>query len=334
MGSGSEKGRVLLVDDSQTIRAVIGQHLRTFGYDAEFAASGGEALEFMQTQVVDAVLLDVNLPDIDGLAVCRRIKADPRTYSVPVIVLTSMSDTESELAAIDAGADDFISKPPQPRVLDARLHMHIKRAVRERCSNPLTGLPGNVIIEQELQQRFTSELPLCLAYIDLDDFKAYNDRYGYQRGDAVILLSASVIANALRAEGAPTDFIGHVGGDDFVVLTTPGCIDDIAERVKRAFDEAIPAYYDEETREQGWFDSVDRRGNAYRVPLMSVSIASVSRDGRGFDTTLEMVDAVTELKHHAKSLPGSVHVTERRTRGSHPASARPQPPAAAAAAEG
>jgi diguanylate cyclase (GGDEF)-like protein len=306
------KGKVLLVDDSATIRAVVGEHLRSCGYDPQFAASGEQALAAIDPETVDAVLLDINLPDMSGYDVCRAAKRDPRTYHIPIIVLTSMSDTESELAAIDAGADDFIPKPPQPRLLDARLHMHITRAMRERCSNPLTGLPGNTMIEQELTERFSSEAPLCLAYIDLDDFKSYNDRYGYQRGDSIILLAASIIANALRADGGTNDFLGHIGGDDFVVLTDPDRMAAVAERVVRAFDEAVPAYYDDETRKVGSFESVDRRGNHYTVPLMSISIASVSNSDRPFETSLEMVDAVTELKHHAKQMAGSVHVAERR----------------------
>lgn len=270
---------------------------------------------------VDAVLLDINLPDIDGFTVCREVKGDPRTYHIPVIVLTSMSDTESEITAIDSGADDFISKPPQPRVLDARLRMHIKRSIRERCSNPLTGLPGNVIIEQQLTDRFASGDPLCLAYIDLDDFKSYNDRYGYQRGDSVILLAASIIRSAIDSEGEGDDFLGHVGGDDFVVLTKPSVMRGIAEHVTRAFDEAIPEFYDDATLDVGHFEATDRRGIRYRVPIMSISVASVCRTDRPFETALEMVDDVTELKHHAKSLSGSVYVCERRHDGREQAAA-------------
>ncbi len=323
----SLKGRVLLIDDSETIRAVIGNQLRAAGYDPLFASSALEALHVLESQTPSAILLDINLPDLDGYTVCRRIKRDPRTYHIPVLVLTSMSGTESELAAIEAGADDFIPKPPQPRVLEARLQMHIKRSERERSSNPLTGLPGNVLIEQRLAERFTSGRPMCLAYIDLDDFKAYNDHYGYQRGDGVILLAGGIIISAVDAAGGAGDFVGHIGGDDFVVLTEPECIPLIAARVTKMFDEAIGEFYDDETRARGWFDSVDRRGNHYRVPLMSISIASVDSTDRDFETSLEMVDTVTELKHRAKTIPGSVHVSERRHSSGH----REQ---AAAASEG
>jgi len=170
----ADNGRVLLVDDSATIRAVVGQHLITAGYDTSTAACGTDALAWLGAEHADAILLDVNLPDMSGLEVCRRIKCDPRTYHIPVIVLTSLDDTESELAAIDAGADDFVTKPPNPRVLAARLRMHIKRSLREQCSNALSGLPGNMLIEQEVSDRFASGEPFCLAYADLDDFKAYN----------------------------------------------------------------------------------------------------------------------------------------------------------------
>jgi CheY-like chemotaxis protein len=272
-----------------------------------------EALEALGRELPDVIILDLNLPDIDGFEVCRRIKSDPRTYHIPVIVLTSLDQTDIEVSAIDAGADDFITKPPDPRALDARIGMHIKRAQRERFSNPLTGLPGNVLIEQELKERFSAGQPLTLAYIDLDNFKNYNDRYGYQRGDAVILLAASLIQAAVRSAGSGHDFVGHVGGDDFVVLTTPEHVGGMADRLISAFDEAVPGYYDAKTRATGWFQAVVRRGMPFRVPIMTISIASVGTTDRPFDSTLEMVDVVTELKHHAKEQPYSVHVRDRRT---------------------
>jgi PleD family two-component response regulator len=322
----SDNGTVLLVDDSATIRAVIGQHLKSAGYDTVSVETGLHALAWLGQEHADAILLDVNLPDICGFEVCQRVKADPRTYHIPVIVLTSLDDAESELAAIESGADDFITKPPDPRVLAARLRMHIKRSVRERCSNALSGLPGNVLIEQQVADRFTSGRPFCLAYADLDDFKAYNDRFGYQRGDAVIMLAASILTSAVEALGTPDDFVGHIGGDDFVFLTTQERVGAIAERVTRAFDEAIPQYYDAETRECGSFHAVDRRGNAYEVPIMGISVVSVDTLGRDFESSLQMTDVIAELKHHAKGIPGSVHVPDRRHGQCTSAAARVEKP--------
>jgi PleD family two-component response regulator len=306
------KGRVLLVDDSKTIRAIVGGILRERGYEPSFAECGEAALDALQGKLPDVIILDLHLPDIDGFDVCRRIKTDPRTYHIPVIVLTTMDKTDIEVMAIDAGADDFISKPPDPRVLDARLQMHIKRTRRERFSNPLTGLPGNVLIEQEFMSWFAAGRPFSLTYIDLDNFKNYNDRYGYQRGDAVILLAASVIQAAVHALGDERDFVGHIGGDDFVVLTSAGRTQAIADRIISSFDEAIPGYYDTETRERGWFEAVDRRGTPFKVPIMTISVAAVSTENRAFETSLQMVDVVTELKHHAKTMECSVFVRDRR----------------------
>jgi diguanylate cyclase (GGDEF)-like protein len=306
------KGRVLLVDDSKTIRAVVGGILREHGYEPSFAACGGEAFEALRGELPDVIILDLHLPDVDGFEVCRRIKNDPRTYHIPVLVLTTLDQIDTEVMAIDAGADDFITKPPDARVLDARVRMHIKRARRERFSSPLTGLPGNVLIEQELSDRFARGGPLTLVYVDLDNFKNYNDRYGYQRGDAVILLTASIIQAAVRTLGEGLDFVGHIGGDDFVILTAPSRAEAIANRVIAAFDEAIVGYYDTQTRERGWFEAVDRRGEPFQVPIMTISLASVSTENRAFDTTLQMIDVVTELKHHAKHIEASVFVRDRR----------------------
>lgn len=306
------KGTVLVVDDSRTICAVLGQSLRDRSFKTLIAHTGKGGLKTAHDSQPDAIVLDLNLPDVDGYEVCRILKADPATYKIPVMVLTALEQPGFEVMAIDAGADDFVTKPVDPLVLDARLRMLIQRNRRERFSNPLTGLPGNILIDQELSMRLDRGDAFCLAYADLDYFKNYNDRYGYRRGDDVLLLTAGTIQDAVSTLGAPGDFVGHIGGDDFVIMAGCDRMKPIADRIIADFKAAVPEYYDEKTRARGSFDAADRRGNAFTVPIMSISIAAVSNDNREFGGSLEMVDVVTELKRFAKAQEGSVFVVDRR----------------------
>jgi CheY-like chemotaxis protein len=306
------KGKVLAVDDSKLFRDMLGQILKERGYEPRVASSGVEALEIAAEESPDVVLVDLTLPDIDGFEVCKHLRSDPCTHGIPILVITSLEESGFEVMAIDAGADDFIVKPVDPLVLDARISMIIRRMRRERLANPLTGLPGNVLIEQEVACRLSRGAIFALNYADLDDFKNYNDRYGYQRGDECLLLAAHVIEFAVRGEGNKEDFVGHVGGDDFVYITTPDKCEAIGKRIISDFDSAIPGLYDDKTRQRGFFVATDRLGHRHKIPVVTISIATVDSEKKEFTSSIEMVDAVTRLKSYAKKLEGSVYVKERR----------------------
>jgi diguanylate cyclase (GGDEF)-like protein len=314
------KTRVLAIDDSAFFRQMLQRSLEESGYVAVLARDGQEALRLLETEIPDIVIVDLTLPDIDGLEVCRRIRKDPMTTSVPLLVLTSLDEPGIEVEAIDAGADDFITKPIDPRVLDARIKMIIRRMRRERMASPLTGLPGNIAIEQDVSRRLDLDEEFCLNYADLDNFKYFNDRYGYSKGDELLLFTSRVISTAVQALGDRGDFVGHLGGDDFVYVTAPGRAEAIAMRVIDEFDAQVPELYDQSTRKRGHFTAIDRRGHSYQVPIVTISIAMVDRDARGIQNSTEMADRLVELKRYAKGQPGSSYVTERRR------SAKPAPP--------
>lgn len=306
------KGRVLAVDDSTLFRQMLEQVLKERGYTAFLAQNGMEALEMVQAEVPDIVLVDLTLPDIDGFEVCKRLRSDPSTQGIPILVLTSLEQPGFEVMAIDAGADDFISKPIDPLVLDARISMIVRRIRRERMANPLTGLPTSVPIDQEISARLARRQVTCLNYVDLDGFKHFNDEYGYDRGDDVLRMTAHILRMAVRDEGNKEDFIGQVGGDDFIYLTTSDKCEALEQRIRGDFDAAVPLLYDDDARKDGYFMATDRRGNEFKVPLLTLSIAMIDTGKKDFESSIEMLDAVTGLKTYAKSLEGSVYVTERR----------------------
>lgn len=179
-------------------------------------------------------------------------------------------------------------------------------------ASPLTRLPGNIAIEQVLKGKMLRDEKFALCYIDLDDFKAYNDKYGYARGSELIKLTGEIIHEAKKRHGDPDDFVGHIGGDDFVLITSPDNIDPVCQAVIAAFDEVIPGHYDDVDRERGYIEGADRYGVTRRFPLMSISIAVVSDARRNYTTPLEIARVATEIKDYVKSLPGSNYLVDRR----------------------
>lgn len=311
------KAHILVVDDSKTVRVITEKALRERGYDVTSVATGEAALTALQQKLPDVIVLDVELPDVDGFEICRRIKSDPSMHRVPVLVLTVLDQPGFEVIAIDAGADDFVAKPVDPLVLDARIGMIVRRARRERHANPLTGLPSGVLVDQEISVRLNAGKVFALCSVDLDGFKAYNDKYGYEKGDQVIMLAASIIHCAVM-EGE-RDFVGHLGGDDFVFITDVDRCRAVADKIIASFDETIPAYYDVKTRQRGYFEAISRQGAATQIPIMAISLAMVSNEKFDFATSIEMTDALVELRKYAKTFSESVYVVERRNpANSHP----------------
>ena len=198
---------------------------------------------------------------------------------------------------------------------DIREMMRKIQTSQQLCldASPLTRLPGNIAIEQVLMGKMLHDEKFALCYLDLDDFKAYNDRYGYARGSELIKLTGEVIHRAKNEHGDPEDFVGHIGGDDFVLITSPDNVEPVCQAIIAAFDAAVPAHYDSDDRAHGYIEGTDRYGVTRRFPLMSISIAVVSDARRNFTSPLEIARVATEIKDYVKSLPGSNYLVDRRT---------------------
>ena len=281
----ASSGTILLVDDDPALREVVGTNLRVVGYDVVAARDADGALAALDEKAPDAIL-------VDGASAVRRIRTHPRGASVPLIVLASPVRQGEAVAALDAGADDVVVRPFAPEEMLARVRGKIARNQADVMLQPLTRLPGNGPIEAEIRRRLTAGAPWSVLYLDLDGFKAYNDAFGFADGDDVLRLLAGAIVEAVRKHGDAGDFIGHVGGDDFVVVSTPARGDEIARAAIAAFDRGIRI--------------VQRDA---RVPYCSVSIAVVS--GSVGPTTYERVgERAAAVKKEAKRRRGSVVVTE------------------------
>jgi diguanylate cyclase (GGDEF)-like protein len=306
------KRKILLIDDDPLIQRIITQSLTASGFQVEATASGRMAIAMVQKDPPDLILLDVMMPEMNGFEVCLRLRQEPQGVSVPVIMLTAMDETESVVKGLRSGADDYVTKPFEIDELVMRVEAHLRRTERDVSANPLTTLPGNPVIEQVIQQRIDQGKPLAVLYIDLTNFKAYNDEYGWLKGDHVIKMLAQRIIHAVRLYGNPDDFVGHVGGDDFIAVSTPDCAESIPQFIIDEFDSAIPSYYSEDARERGYIHAVDRRGKAFRAPMSTVSIGIVTNKEQSLRSVAQVSARAAEVKKYVKALAGSHFAFDRR----------------------
>jgi diguanylate cyclase (GGDEF)-like protein len=301
--------RILVADDDPEIVKLIALNLRMEGYDVVTAHDGEEALRVVHEQMPALVLLDIMMPKIDGFEVCERIRADGTTRQISVIMLTAKSLSADKIVGLTAGADDYVLKPFDPMELIARVRSTLRRSKEMRAVSPLTGLPGNIQIEDEIRDRHRAGEPIAVCYADLDNFKGYNDRYGFLQGDGAIGYTAGVLREV--AEATPGSFLGHVGGDDFVLLVSADDAEGVCQKAIELFDRGALALYEPDDAARGYIQVEDRRGRLMRYPLLTLSIG-VGMNADDVTDYREIVDAATEMKSFAKRQAGSVYAIDRR----------------------
>ena len=303
---------LLVVDDDPFIARLLEIELRAAGYDVRVAADGSLALDAARERCPDLVLADVMMPNMDGFELTRRLRQDPRTATVSVIMLTARGLSADKLEGFAIGADDYIVKPFDTPELLARIRGVLRRSRDTRTQSPLTGLPGNVRIEEEIDARIDRAEPFAILYADLDHFKAYNDHYGFMRGDEVIQTTARLIGDAARAASDGAAFVGHVGGDDFVVVVSPEQAERAADAIVAAFDDAAPGFYDGADRERAFIEVTNRRGELQRFGVLTLSIGIASSAKRAFQHYAEAVAVATEMKQYTKDSQRSSWAADRR----------------------
>jgi diguanylate cyclase (GGDEF)-like protein len=317
------RSRVLVADDDSSTRALLDIALQEAGYDCVLAPDGRSALEQARAVRPDLIVLDIGMPLMTGDEVHRELRRDPRTRYIPVVFVTAKRTTREMAARLRNGADDYVSKPFDVDELVARIASALRRAAELRSLNPLSGLPGNVSIAHEIDTLLGegSDEAACL-YVDVDHFKDFNDRHGFARGDQLIAHLAELLSETVGEVGDDT-FIGHVGGDDFVVLAPNALSEQLAKEIIRRFDTSIPTLYDAEDRGRGWVEAPDRRGRVRRVPFVTVSIGIVPLIAERFAGATEVARAAAEMKEVAKRRSGSGYAIDRRRAGASVASPTP-----------
>lgn len=302
-----EAARILVVDDDDSVRAICREILTQAGYAVRVLANPEPAPAEARRFRPDLILLDVMMPVVDGFRTAERLRADPVTALTPIIFLSAKGETADKVRAFRSGAEDYVVKPFDAAELVARVGKALARSARERDASPSTLLPGPDAVAEEVGRRIDAgdRASVC-CYLDLDNFKAFNDYFGMARADSVIRQTGDLIRDGVRRLGQPGDFIGHIAGDDFVLVVDGARADALCLDLLDRFDRLIPLYYDPTERARGSIEALDRYGVTRQFPIMTVSIAAVELAGR--TSFAEVAAAAAVGKSLAKGVPGSTYV--------------------------
>ena len=303
---------LLVVDDDVDIVRFIQMNLKIEGFDVLVASDGDEALELIERHQPALAIVDWMMPKIDGVELTRRVRSNPFTASMPIIMLTARGLTTEKVVGLDAGADDYLVKPFDTMELVARVRSTLRRTQEYREVSPLTGLPGNNRILLEIAERARSGDDYACCYMDIDRFKSVNDRYGFARGDEFIAALARSLHRAVTTTGGPPAFIGHVGGDDFVVVCAPEQVRPLTEKTVVDFEQSADALYDPDDARRGYIVLKSRRGEPQQANLVTLSIGVALSISREWSDPREIVAVASDMKTVAKKFPGSYVAFDRR----------------------
>jgi len=293
--------RVLVVEDDLEVVSFLNKLLIYLGYDVTVVSNGREALIHLRNQLPDIIITDILMPQMGGLDFCRALRHDPRTCLIPVVMLSARAELQERLDGFRAGADDYIIKPFDVLELKARVESILLRSQRELWCNPISHLPGSPGIEADVNRRLKQKRPFAFAYVDVDDFKAYNDVYGYHAGDQVIKDLARLLMEMSVTNAFSEAFCGHIGGDDFVFISSPSFMNVCLPRLLRRFDASVPQYYSPEDCERGGIITSNRQGQIQFFPRMRLSVGVVNSTTRRISHYANIAEIASELKHYVKA---------------------------------
>ena len=311
-----EKKKILIAEagSESLTREILSILLKSWDYDFIFIDSGAKINETIKEFSPNIIIIDSDLPDADGLSICKMLKEDFITSHIPIILLVEKRRIRKKMLEIPQGVDDYILKPPDPIDLEIRIEMAARRTEYQMQTSYLTRLPGTISAERILKSKMQNGQPFSVLYIDIDNFKLFNDKYSYSRGDIAIKQTSHIISMVTKNCGNKGDFVGHIGGDDFVVITDPNKERIIAENIIANFDKLIPYHYNEADRNKGYISAMGRNGKREKTSLMTISIAVVNNKMRKFSHVFELTHLLAEIKKYLKSIPGSKFLINRRLR--------------------
>ena len=270
-------------------------------------------LDIALKNIPDLIIVNEQSIDMDVIELCNKIRANEDNSITPVLVISSNNDEEHEISIMKNSIEYIIPNTASNIYLYYVIKNIIRLLLVNRTVSPLTGLPGNVQIQTELKKRLLRKETFQVLYIDLDNFKAYNDVYGFLKGDEIIKLTARIITKNIHSLEDSDIFVGHIGGDDFVAIVDENVDHDkICQNIIAEFDKEIIKYFNDTDIERGYVEVFNRKGIIEEFPLTSISIGVVVADKKRFSNTLEIGEIGAQVKHLAKTAIGSSYAIDRR----------------------
>ena len=295
------KARLLVVEDDSDISNMLKIYFSGLGYDVDVAPRGVDALEKTRTVLPHLIVLDIMLPDIDGYEVCRRLRQSTRSSHIPVIFLTQKDERSDKLQGLELGADDYITKPFDIEELKLRVQGAIRRSEREALTDPRSGLPAGRLIEEQLRLIIRKS---GWAYMDIriNYFDQFKDVYGFVAADDVLRFSAMLMSEVVDEVGSSSDFIGHAGGDNFVIISGEEVAEKMRDRLKTRFAEEVQSHYNFIDRQQGFIMAANADNQMEKTPLMTFSVGIVTPKQQPFADIREITELAADVRR--QDVPG------------------------------
>ncbi len=269
-------------------------------------------IEVALKNIPSLIIIDEDTTDVNIVEFCKSIRSNEDNSITPIIVVSSNRDREHVVNVLKTDVEYYIKKPLHEEYFYYTIKNIVGLLTKNRRVSPLTGLPGNVQIQTEMKKRLLNKETFAMLYFDLDNFKAYNDVYGFANGDEIIKFTARTMSKHIHQLESSESFIGHIGGDDFVAIIEPTDYDKLCQNIIAEFDKLVVDFYNEVDVERGFVEVANRRGIIEQFPLTSISIAVLEVDSKIYKTTLEIGEVAGQVKHKAKAILGSTYVINKR----------------------
>lgn len=305
---------IVIIDDTKEVYNLVKNLFRNEKdeYEITHSNSSKEDIAKGLAEIPSLIIINGDGIQKDLLKVCEFIRKSPDNLITPMIVVASDKSTQERIAILKKVVEYYIQKPLNKDYFYYTIKNLARLIEANRCISNLTGLPGNAQIEIELKRRITGKKPFAVLYADLDNFKAYNDKYGFMNGDEVIKFTANCMREAIQEYGIKGDFLGHIGGDDFVSIIDYENARKIGKDIIKRFNANIGYFYSEEDNENGFIRIPNRRGKLEKYPLMTLTVAMISNKFKKYTSVLELGEDGAAVKKKAKTIPGSTFLENRR----------------------
>ena len=302
---------IYIIDDDES-SVLVFRELFKNDPEYKFISVTSDKIKVALKNIPSIIIINEEAIEVDVIDLCEKIRNDEDNSITPIIVVSSNSDKNHRIKILKESVEYYIKKPVNPQYL----YFTIKNLSRllniNRRISPLTGLPGNVQIHAELKKRISNKEEFSVLYLDLDNFKAYNDVYGFLKGDEIIKFTADTIIRCIHSQISDGSFVGHIGGDDFIAIVPTLNCEDLCKNIIANFDAEVTKFFTEEDSEKGYIEVANRKGVIEQFPLTSISIGVVEADKGRFTNMLEIGEVGAQVKHLAKSVIGSSYAIDRR----------------------